>query len=108
MQENTGQKSGDNVTKSRRGQNVREVGPGERGEVRIKKSSEKKDSEDDPGINESIEDVGPVVEVDFTEVVHAAFEQHVARAVAAGDGQIDENFLELHSDVPPSTRVNRG
>ena len=41
--------------------------------------------------------MGPVVEVDFPEVFHAAFEQHVARAVAAGDGQIDEDFFELHS-----------
>src|SRR5579871_371904 len=97
MQENTGQERGDNVTKGRRGKNEGEVGPGERGEVRVKKSGEKKNAENDPGINECVEDVGPVVEVDFAEVFHAAFEQHVARAVAAGDGQIDEDFLELHS-----------
>jgi hypothetical protein len=48
-----------------------------------------------------------MVEMDFAEVIHAALEQHVARAVAAGDGQIDKDFLELHSDVPPSTRVTR-
>ena len=108
MQENTGQERGDDVTEGRRGQNEGEVSPGERGEVRVKKSGEKKNAENDPGINEGVEDVGPVVEVDFAEVIHAAFEQHVARAVAAGDGQIDEDFLELHSDVPPSTRVDRG
>src|SRR6476646_8297887 len=99
MQENTRQKRRDDVTEGRRGQNEREVCPGERSEVRVKKSGEKKNAENDPGINEGIEDVGPVVEVDFAEVVHAAFKQHVARAVAAGDGQIDEDFLELHSDV---------
>jgi hypothetical protein len=45
--------------------------------------------------------------MDCAEVFHAALEQHVARAVAAGDCQIDENLFELHSDVPPSTRVKR-
>jgi hypothetical protein len=108
MQKNTRQESSDDVTEGRRGQNEGEVSPGERGEVRVKKSGEKKNAENDPGINEGVEDVGPVVEMDFAEVFHAAFEQHVACAVAAGDGQIDEDFLELHSDVPPSTRVDRG
>jgi hypothetical protein len=108
MEEKARQKCGDDVTESRRRENEGEVSPGKRGEVRVKKSREKKNAEDNPRINEGVEDVGPVVEVDFAEVVHAALEQHVARAVAAGDGQIDEDFLELHSDVPPSTRVVRG
>src|SRR5579864_3240080 len=99
MQENTRQESCDDVAEGRGRQDEGEICPGERGEVRIEKSGEKKNAENDPGINEGIEDVGPVVEVDFAEVFHAAFEQHVARAVAAGDGQIDEDFLELHSDV---------
>ena len=99
MEENTRQESGNDVTEGRRGKHEGEVSPGERGEVRVKKSGEKKNTENDPGINEGVEDVGPVVEMDFAEVVHAAFEQHVARAVAAGDGQIDEDFLELHSDL---------
>src|SRR5579859_347497 len=99
MQEDTRQESGDYVTESRRRQDEGEIGPGECGEVRVKKSGEKQNAENDPGINECVEDVGPVVEMDFAEVFHAAFEQHVARAVAAGDGQIDEDFLEPHSDV---------
>src|SRR6478672_4894254 len=105
MQENTGQECGDDVTEGGRGKNEGEICPGERSEVRIEKSGKKKNAENDPGINEGVEDVGPVVEVDFAEVIHAAFEQHVARAVAAGAGQIDEDFLEIHSGVPPSTRV---
>src|SRR5579859_1401304 len=99
MQEEARQESGDDVTEGRGRQNECEIGPGQRGEVRVKKSGEKQNAENDPGINEGVEDVGPVIEVDFAEVFHAAFEQHVARAVAAGDGQIDEDFLELHSDV---------
>jgi hypothetical protein len=108
MQENTGQESGDHVAESRRGKNEGEVCPGKRGEVRVEKSGEKKNAENDPRINEGVEDVGPVVEVDFAEVFHAALEQHVARAVAAGDGQIDEDFLELHSDVRHQPAWNAG
>ena len=99
MEEKARKESGDHVAECRGGQNECEIGPGERGEVRVEKSREKKNAENDPGINEGVEDVSPVVEVDFAEVFHAAFEQHVAGAVAAGDGQIDEDFLELHSDV---------
>ena len=46
-----------------------------------------------------MENMEPVVEMDFAKVVHAAFQQHVARAVAAGDGQIDEYFFELHAGI---------
>ena len=99
MQEETGKKNGNHVAKGGRWQHVSKISPGERGEVRVKKTGEKKNADDDPGIDEGVEDVGPVVEVDFAEVFHAAFEQHVARAVAAGNGQIDEDFLELHSDL---------
>jgi hypothetical protein len=109
MQKNTGQERGDDVTEGRCRQNECEISPGERGEVRVEKSGEKKNAENDPRINEGVEDVGPVVEVVFAEVVQAAFEQHVARAVAAGDGQIDEDFLELHSDVSAiNPRGSRG
>src|SRR5579864_8057292 len=107
MQEKAREKSGDHVTKRRRGQNVSEVGPGKRGEIGIKETRQARNADDDPGIEKSVEDVGPVVEMDFAEVFHAAFEQHVACAVAAGDCQIDENFLELHSEVrllPARTR----
>ena len=99
MKKKTREESGYHVAESARGQNISEVGPGQRGEVRVKKSREKNNAENDPGINESVEDVGPVIEMDFAEVIHAAFEQHVASAVATSDGQVDEDFLELHSDV---------
>src|SRR5689334_19379023 len=99
MQKKTRQESSHDVTESCRWKNEGKIGPGERGEIRVKKSGEKKNSEHDPGINEGVEDVGPVAEVDFAEIVHSALEQHVARAVAAGDSYIDEDFFELHSDV---------
>src|SRR5437588_11590450 len=108
MKEKTREKSGDHVTERCRGKNVSEISPGKRGEIRVKKSGEKKNAEDDPGIDEGVEDVGPVVEVDFAEVFHAAFEQHITRAVAAGDCQIDENLFELHSQGPPTARVDAG
>ena len=99
MKKKPRQKSGDHVAKGRCRQDISEVGPGERCKVGVEKPGEKKNAENDPGIDEGIEDVGPVVEVDFAEIVHAALEQYVAGAIAAGDGQIDEDFLELHSDV---------
>ena len=99
MQEKTREESGYHVTEGGRGQDVSEVSPGESRKVGVEKPGKKKNAEDDPGIDERVEDVGPVVEMDFAEVIHAALEQHVSGAVAAGDGQIDEDFLELHSDV---------
>jgi hypothetical protein len=49
--------------------------------------------------------VGPVGKVNLAEIGHAALEQDVARAVAAGDGEIDEGFLEGHAVVRVGVRV---
>ncbi len=102
MQKKAGEKCRDNVAESGRGQNVREIGPGERGEIGIKETCETQDAEDHPGIDESVEDVRPVGEVDLADVVHATLEHDVASAVAACDGQIDQGFFELHSRIRPT------
>ena len=99
MEKKAREKCRDYVTECAGRKNEGEIGPGERGEVRIKKAGEEGDAQNDPGIDKSAEDVGPVGEMDFPEVVHAALQQDIARAVAAGDGHIDKNFLEFHADI---------
>src|ERR1700756_324318 len=99
MQKEAREKSRDHIAKGRGGKNESEIGPGERGEIRIKKAGKADDAEDDPGISEGGKDVRPVAEMDFTQVVHAALEQHVTRAVAAGNGEIDEDFFQFQADI---------
>ncbi len=99
MQKEAREKCCDHVTESGGGQNESQVGPGERGEVSVKKAGETGHADDDPGIDKGGEDVGPVSEVDLADIVHAALEQHVARAVAAGDGKIDEDLFEFHAEI---------
>src|SRR4051812_4047998 len=99
MQKHAREKGCDNVAERGRGQNIGEVGPGERGEVRVKKSGQTQDTENDPGIEKGVENAGPVGEVDLAEIIHAAFEHDVARAVAAGDGQIYKKFFQVHAAI---------
>src|SRR5262249_26304845 len=56
MQKNAREKSRDHITQGGRGQDVGEVGPGERGQVGVKKTGEEDNAEDDPGIEEGVED----------------------------------------------------
>ena len=89
MQKKAGEKCRDHVTESRRRENKGEVGPRERGEICVKEAGETGHADDDPWIDKCGEDVSPVAEVDLANVVHAALEQDVACAIAAGDGQVD-------------------
>src|SRR5262249_2055966 len=88
MEKDAREKRWDHVSKGGCGQDEGEIGPGERGEIRIKKHGETEHAEQDPGVGERGEDVRPMAEVDLAKVRHAAFEHDVARAVAAGDGEI--------------------
>src|SRR5947209_3984889 len=97
MQKETREKCRDYVAEGAGGKDECEVGPGERGKVGVEKAGKTGYADDDPGINERGEDVGPFAEVNLADIVHAALEQDVACAVAAGDGQIDQNFFELHA-----------
>src|SRR5689334_18047361 len=105
MEKDAREKRGDDVSEGACRENESEIGPGERGEIRVKKAGETENPEDDPGIDECGEVVGPVGEVNLAEIGHAALEQDVARAVAAGDGEIDQGFLEGHAVVRVGARV---
>lgn len=99
MEKNAREKCRDHVAEGGCGQDEGEVGPGERGEIRVKEHSQAQHAEQDPGIGKCVEDVRPVAEMDLAEIGHATLEHDVARAVAAGDGKIDQNFFELHAAV---------
>src|SRR5262249_5655729 len=77
-------------------------------EVRVEKARKADNAKDHPGVNERAEDMSPVAEMDLADVVHAALEHHVARAVAAGDSQIDQDFFELHSEIRFKFRAQAG
>ena len=108
MEKDAREKCSDYVSKGGCGQDESEIGPGERGEIRIKEHGETEHAEKDPGIGERGEDVRPVAEVDLAEIGHAAFEQDITGAVAAGDGDIDQNFFELHERVRREPAWARG
>src|SRR6478752_371807 len=65
MQEHAREKGRDHVAKRGGGEHVSEVGPGERGEIRVKKTGKAENAEDDPGIEKGVENVGPVREMDL-------------------------------------------
>src|SRR5215472_6666571 len=87
------EKCGDHVAKRRCRQDKGEVGPGQGGQVGVKKTGKEGDAKNHPRINKGAENVRPIAQVDLADIVHAALEHHVARAVAASDGQIDQDFF---------------
>src|SRR5947209_15643590 len=65
MQKETREKCRDYVAKGAGGKDECEVSPGESGEVGVEKAGKTGYADDDPGINERGEDVGPVAEVNL-------------------------------------------
>ncbi len=89
MQPEAAKKSDDDVTESSGGHNKSEIGPTERGCVTGEEADEQDDAGVDEGIEEGVPEQAEMMEVDLTDLFHAAGEQGVAYGCGEHDGDED-------------------
>jgi len=90
----------EDITDGGGGDYVREIGKRERCHVAGHEGEEAENSQEHPGIGESGEDVGEMVNVDGADVLHAAREEGVSGGSEDYDGEQHEVFAKRQSAFP--------
>jgi hypothetical protein len=89
VQPEAAEQSDNDVSKGRGGHDEGEVGPGERGHVGGEEADEQDDSGDDEGVEEGVPEETEMMEIDLTDLGHAAGEKGVSYGCGEHDGDED-------------------
>lgn len=97
MQPEDGKQHHDDIADGSSGQNVGEIGKGERRHVTEHERQQKKDSYDDKRVREHRKDIGQMVNVDGAGVLHPARQKGISHRAEEYHGENDEIFTKRQS-----------
>ncbi len=86
MQPEAGEQRHDDIADGRGGEDVGEIGKGKRRHVAGHEAEQAKDSDDDPGIGEGGKNVRDVVNVNGSDILHAARQERISAGTEDHDG----------------------